>query len=158
MIYLSAMKRLLTTLLLICVFSCQPTASKKHVILPEWMKGEFTDDYEIGYTINDSMFIMKNAAIYHIIDYNPAAAYILAQNDSGNKSDKGLFTRIDFMTLSNMQSFKWAYCFQVYNAISKEAAIQAARADTLNPKKGCNGYPFSRMRRSDGTDTIRRSY
>jgi hypothetical protein len=115
--------------------------------LPEWMKGEFVDDYGIRYQINDSAFVMSGSGKYHILKWDEKGEFLLTQNDSLNKAEQNLFTRIDYMKFSGMEPFKWGYCFTVYNAQSKEAALKAASADRSNPKKGCSGYPFSRMKR-----------
>lgn len=112
------------------------------------MTGRFSDDYGINYTINDTIFVMEGAAKYHILQWNEKEQYLLAQNDSTNKTDKGLYTRIDYMSFTGMEPFKWGYCFTVYNAADRQAAMRAAAADRSNPKKGCGGYPFSRMKRS----------
>jgi hypothetical protein len=51
------------------------------------------------------------------------------------------------MRFSGMEPYTWGYCFTVYNAVDTMTALQKAAADRNNPKKGCNGYPFSRMKR-----------
>ena len=135
----------LVVLLAACSVSNKTTTQK----LPSWLKGTFQDDYGIHYNINDTMFVMEGAAKYHILQWNPKEQYLLTQNDSSNKTDKGLYTRIDYTTFTGMEPFVWGYCFTVYNAADKAAALQAATADRANPKKGCNGFPFSRMKRNE---------
>jgi hypothetical protein len=66
-----------------------------------------------------------------------------------NPGDAGLYTRIDFMQFNNMQSWLWGYCLTAYNAKTDAIAEAAAQADRANPKKGCGGYPFSRMKRAE---------
>jgi hypothetical protein len=127
--------------------SCSISQKSTKQQLPSWMTGQFSDDYGINYTINDTVFIMEGAARYHILQWNEKEQYLLTQNDTTNKTDKGLYTRIDYMSFTGMEPFKWGYCFTVYNAIDTAAALRAAAADRTNPKKGCNGYPFSRMKR-----------
>lgn len=135
-------------ILLLGIFISCTTVNKTRVkAIPDWIKGRFRDDYGINYTINDTLFIMDGVAKYHIINWKENEQYLLARNDSTNKTDKGLYTRIDYTTFSGMAPFTWGYCFTVYNAKSTSAALQAAAADRANPKKGCNGYPFSRMKR-----------
>src|ERR1700750_965894 len=127
--------------------ACTATQKTTKQKLPSWMTGQFTDDYGITYTINDTVFIMEGAAKYHILQWDQKEQYLLTQNDRNNKTDKGLYTRIDYISFTGMGPFKWGYCFIVYNAIDKETALRAAAADRANPRKGCNGYPFSRMKR-----------
>lgn len=122
--------------------------SPKYQALPEWMKGHFTDDYGIGYTISDSLFSMGRSTSFHILKWNEKDKYLLTQNDTANKSEKGLYTRIDYTNFSGMEPYMWGFCFTVYDAKDRKSALNAAQADRNNPKKGCNGYPFSRMKRN----------
>ena len=86
---------------------------------------------------------------YHIISWNVAEQYLLARNDDNNPSEPGSYTRIDYMDFSNMEPYLWGFCLTVYNAATIEDARNKAKSDKQNPKKGCNGFPFSRMKRSD---------
>jgi hypothetical protein len=140
------MRRLILTFFLI--FSLQSIAQRnKQDSLPGWLKGKFIDDYGINYQITDSTFVMTGSARYHILKWDEKGEFLLTQNDSLNKAQQNLYTRIDYMKFSGMEPFKWGYCFTVYDAENAEAALKAASADRFNPKKGCNGYPFSRMKR-----------
>ena len=109
--------------------------------------GNFTDDYKIKYTITKSTFIQHPGVKYHLLSYNEKEQYFIAQNDGANISDAGLFTRIDIMRFSNMEPWRWGFCLTVYKAATREEAVKTAAADRGNPKKGCGGYPFSRMKR-----------
>ncbi len=114
--------------------------------IPSFLKGEFKDDYGIRYTINDSDWVQHPTAIYHILQWNEKEQYLLVRNDLKNPSEKGLHSRIDYMRFSNMQPWNWGFCLTVFDAISLEDAEKALSADRQNPKKGCNGFPFSRMK------------
>jgi hypothetical protein len=92
--------------------------------MPVWITGRFTDDYGSRYTINDSLFIMDSSIRYHVLEWNEQGQYILAQNDLSNKTDKGLFTRIDYMRFNGMEPFTWGYCFTIFNAPDRQAALQ----------------------------------
>lgn len=125
--------------------------SKKRVattILPTFLKGSFLDDYGVAYSIDDTVWRQREIAIYHIISHNEKEQYIIAKNDSTNRSGKNLYTRIDYMRFENMDPWHWGYCFSVYNAANDSIATHAYVADRTNPKKGCNGFPFSRMKRN----------
>jgi len=117
--------------------------------VPSLLKGNFMDDYGIRYTINDSLWIQVPNAKYHIICWNTEAGYLLARNDDGNPGEAGLYTRIDYMSFSNMNPYHWGFCLTVYNAKTIREAEENASADRQNPKKGCGGFPFSRMKRTD---------
>ena len=110
--------------------------------------GNFTDDYKIQYTITDSLWIQHPGIKYHIIYLNIEEGYLLAQNDENNPGDKKLFTRIDFMKFEKMEPYRWGFCLTTYNASTPEEALKN-KADKKNPKTGCNGYPFSRMKRAE---------
>ncbi|HTN00017.1 MAG TPA: hypothetical protein VL088_14775 [Pedobacter sp.] len=114
---------------------------------PEFVLGSFTDDYGITYTINDTLWVQNPSMKFHIIRWNPEKQYLVAKNDSANKADANKYTRIDYMTFTGMAPWQWGFCLTVYNAESDEIAEKTAYVDRQNPKKGCNGYPFSRMKK-----------
>lgn len=115
--------------------------------IPALLEGNFVDDYGISYAINDTFWTQLPNTKYHIIGCDTAAKYILLQNDAGNTSEGGLFTRIDYLYFRSMGDFKWGFCLSVYDATTLEGAKIKAAADRQYPKTGCNGYPFSRMKR-----------
>lgn len=124
---------------------------------PEWatdsipinLMGNFIDDYGIRYSINDSLWTQTPNVKYHIIYWDTTTQYLLARNDDKNPSEKGLYARIDYMNFIKMEPFLWGFCYTTYNAKTLEEARVKAIADRQNPMKGCNGFPFSRMKRSD---------
>ena len=115
--------------------------------LPSLLRGVFEDDYGIRYTINDTFWIQHPGAKYRIIDCDTTQQYLLVQNDKANKTDGGLFTRIDYMSFTGMEPFRWGFCLTIYNANTLEKAKATITADRKNPKTGCSGFPFSRMKR-----------
>ena len=115
--------------------------------IPIFLKGTFEDDYGIRYTINDSLWIQHPNAKYHIINCDTTEQYLLVQNDTANKTDGGLFTRIDYMNFTKMEPFRWGFCLTIYNANTLEKAKATLLADRKNPKVGCSGFPFSRMKK-----------
>lgn len=125
--------------------ACAQTVKPK---APEFALGNFTDDYGISYSISDSLWIQKPNMKFHILKWNSEKQYVVAKNDAANKEDANKYTRIDYMTFSGMEPYKWGFCLTVYNAESDEIAEKTAYVDRLNPKKGCNGYPFSRMKKN----------
>ncbi|HWR32886.1 MAG TPA: hypothetical protein VN451_05150 [Chitinophagaceae bacterium] len=131
---------------LLLLISCSAIQKLTTPVLPRWMKGNFSDDYDIRYTISDTMFSMDGLAKYHILSLNEKEQFLFVRNDTSNKTDKGLFTRLDYMRFTGMEPYTWGYCFTVYNAMDSMTAIRKKAADRNNPKSGCNGYPFSRMK------------
>jgi len=79
--------------------------------------------------------------------YNSAGQYFIAKNDDANPSDRGLFTRIDIMYFEDMEPWRWGFCLTAYKAASIQEAVDTVPADRSNPLKGCNGFPFTRMKR-----------
>jgi hypothetical protein len=114
---------------------------------PMLLLGEFVDDYGIKYRIGERTWLQLPSARYHIVKWATAGRYLIARNDSANKSDGGLWTRIDWLKLDGMAPYEWGFCLSAYNAPTAAAAesVSVARRDT--PRTGCNGFPFSRMRR-----------
>lgn len=115
--------------------------------VPALLTGKFMDDYGNRYTITDSVWVQHPKSRYHIIKWNHAEQFIIAKNDSANTSGVGLFTRIDYTVLPNMEPYQWGFCLSVYDAKSESLAEGGYRADKKNPRTGCNGFPFSRMKR-----------
>jgi hypothetical protein len=108
--------------------------------------GRFVDDYGNRYEISDRTWLQLPGARYHVRVWKPAEQYLVAQNDSANRGDPGRWTRIDWLRLTDMAPYTWAFCMSAYNAPTREAAAAAAVARRETPRTGCNGFPFSRMR------------
>lgn len=114
---------------------------------PSGLTGSFIDDYDITYTITDSMFIQSPGIRYHIIRWDTTAQFFIAYKKNPKNADSLLYTRIDYMRFTGMQPWLWGYCFTSYTAKNETEAINHPAADRQNPRKGCNGFPFSRMKR-----------
>jgi hypothetical protein len=124
-----------------------PVYSLERDSIPVWLKGNFTDDYKIKYSISDSLWMQLPNTRFHIIKWNLEEQYLVAKNDLANPGEGGLYTRIDFMQFKGMEPFGWGFCLTEYQAKDSETAEKTAAADRSNPKKGCGGFPFSRMKR-----------
>lgn len=137
------MKYLITLLFIgFCQISFAQPSSQK---LPKFLQGSFEDDYGSKYKITDSTMQQLPHSQYNIIEWNEKESYILAKNASSNSYKPGLFTRIDVIQFKDMEPFIWGYCYTEYKANSLEEARQKT-ADKENPRKGCNGFPFTRMK------------
>lgn len=117
---------------------------------PSFLQGDFEDDYGIKYSIDHNEWRQFPHAKYHILKWAISDQYLIARNDDLNPGEAGLWTRIDWVKLSGMPPFEWGFCISAYDAISAEAAesVDVVKRDT--PRTGCNGHPFSRMRRTEG--------
>ena len=134
---------------LLIVATCRLSAQSAKPQIPNFVLGNFMDDYKITYTISDTLWVQHPNAKYHIIKWNPEKQYLIAKNDTGNKTDGNKYTRIDYMTFNGMEPFLWGFCLTAYDAATDQIAEETAAADRENPKKGCNRYPFSRMKRTN---------
>ncbi len=83
-----------------------------------------------------------------MVEWHPHAQYLVAQNDASNASDAGLWTRIDWIALPDMAPYAWGFCLSAYAAPTQVDAERTTIARRDDPRTGCNGYPFSRMRRA----------
>ena len=142
------MKKTIVLFLLI-LFLLKNYGQVKHIdqqMPPIALMGNFVDDYEIHYKINDTLWLQYPRTRFHIIKWNTAKQYLIARNDDHNPGEGGLYTRIDYMQLDDMAPWKWGYCLTAYSAASDSIAEATVEADRNNPMKGCNGFPFSRMK------------
>jgi hypothetical protein len=114
---------------------------------PSELLGEFLDDYGNSFRISDTLFLQRPRARYRIVEWNVAERYLIAQNAADNPSDAGLWTRIDWMPFTGMAPYTWGFCLTAYQAPTAAAARATPAADRATPRTGCNGFPFSRMRR-----------
>lgn len=137
------------TLFILLAFAFTVNAQTSKPKAPDFALGSFKDDYKITYKINDTLWIQNPNTKYHIIRWNPEKQYLVAKNAATNKADANKYTRIDYMTFSDMEPWRWGFCLTVYDAETDEIAEKTAYVDRLNPRKGCNGYPFSRMKRTE---------
>ncbi len=134
--------------LLLC--SCKTSSyktTKNTFAIDTLLKGNFTDDYAIAYTVNDTIFLQHPTMRYRLIKWNEKEQYFIAKNTLANKGDTTTYTKIDYMYFTNMQPYNWGFCYTTYNAKTIKEAEKKAKADKSNPRKGCGGYPFSRMKR-----------
>jgi hypothetical protein len=118
---------------------------------PAWILGSFVDDYGNAYTISATEWL-QGPSRYHVARWGPAARFLIARNDSANASDGGRWTRIDWIPLSGMAPWTWAFCYTAYHATSAAEAESTPAALPDTPRTGCNGFPFSRMRRTEPGD------
>ena len=111
------------------------------------MLGTFDDDYGGKFAISPTDFVQLPRGQFHIVQWNVAQQYFIAQNDSLNRSDPSKWTRIDWLPLTGMEPYTWAFCFSAYKALTRAEAEAATIANRETPKTGCGGFPFTRMKR-----------
>ena len=134
----------LVLFLLIVLYSCSSPEVDK---VPEYLIGNFEDDYGISYSISDSLFEMEDHTKIHILEWNIEEQFFAGQNDSTNIYDPFLYSRIDWIEFEDMENFKWGFCMSAYNEVSLDSAKITKTVNRAVPRTGCNGHPFSRMKR-----------
>lgn len=117
--------------------------------IPTEFLGRFMDDYGIRYEITETVWAQGSEARFHIVEWDLEKEYLVARNDSENPTEPGLWTRIDFVRLEADSEYPWAFCYAVYDATTRAEAESAAQSDRETPRTGCNGFPFSRLRRGE---------
>lgn len=130
------------------VSSCQNSnqSPKPSIDLPDVLLGSFIDDYGSLYTISKSEWHHGSSNSYRLISFDHDGQFIIAQNAETNLSDQGLYSRIDIMFFDNMEPWRWGYCLTSYNSMTIQEALDVTPADRSNPRQGCNGFPFTRMK------------
>jgi hypothetical protein len=130
-----------------CAVARPPDVAPSTAPPPALVVGEFVDDYGSRYTISAEEWFHHPAIRYRIVTWNPGRQYVIAQNAPSNLQSANLWTRIDWMPLSGMAPYEWAFCLSAYEEVSAAAAEATEIARRDQPKTGCKGFPFSRMRR-----------
>jgi Xaa-Pro aminopeptidase len=113
---------------------------------PPALLGRFMDDYGNSFRVSPEIFEQLPRGRFRIVEWHAREQYFIAQNDSTNPGDAGLWTRIDWMPLDGMPPYVWGFCMTAYRAATAEAARATPAADRSAPRVGCGGYPFSRLR------------
>ena len=116
---------------------------------PALLLGDFVDDYGIAHRIDTREWRQLPNARYRIVRWDIDGHYLIARNDDDNPADAGRWTRIDWLALPGMPPYEWAFCFSAYAAPTQADAERTAIARRDTPRIGCNGHPFSRMRRAE---------
>ena len=116
--------------------------------IPSALLGAFADDYGSEHAIAPDRWLQHKRIRYRIVAWHVKDQYLIAQNDSTNPSDAGLWTRIDWLLLPGMAPYEWGFCLSAYKAPSAAAAESTSGANRAAPRTGCNGFPFTRMKRA----------
>jgi hypothetical protein len=114
--------------------------------VPEFLTGEFVDDYGIRYSISREHWLQHPDARYELVEWRPGSQMALARSESANRGREKGWLRIDWLRLEDGGEYAWAYCYAAYDAPTREAAVAASPSQRETPRVGCNGFPFSRMR------------
>jgi hypothetical protein len=135
-----------------------PRLTSGSAFAPALVRGDFTDDYRGQFSISDSIWFQRPRNRFRVVEWHQDEMYLIAQNAPDDPTAPGLWTRIDWLSLDNMNPFTWGFCLTAFNAPSRDAARATPPAARNTPRTGCNGFPFTRMQRIAGevTDSTRR--
>lgn len=111
------------------------------------LRGEFADDYRGSFTISDSVWFQRPRNRFQIHEWHASEQFLIAQNAADDPTAPNLWTRIDWLPLSGMAPYEWGFCLTAHKAPSQEAARNTVAAQRSTPLVGCNGFPFTRMKR-----------
>jgi len=118
---------------------------------PSFLNGEFEDDYGIRYEINDDSWFQMPEARYRVDEWVPEDQYALLEGEpdiTTESTASRMWLRIDWILLEDMAPYEWAFCITTWDALTKEEARSNNVADRSEPRTGCGGHPFSRMKRA----------
>ncbi len=127
---------------------CAPRLGAPDGTPPAYVLGTFEDDYGSSYEVTEETWEHVGYARYHVVRWRPEADYLVARNHTTNPADGGLWTRIDWVRLDGMAPYEWAFCLSAFDAPTAAAAESTRVARPGTPRTGCNGHPFSRMRKT----------
>ena len=113
--------------------------------MPSFLFGDFTDDYGIKYSISRTNWVQYPDFKLNILNIDSSAMFVLGYNPIDST-----YTKIDYMKFENQSPYTWGFCYSTYDKKAQNEAISENSADRGNPKKGCNGFPFSRMESVEG--------
>ena len=105
-----------------CMAGCAPPDASRRADPqgpPLQVIGEFQDDYGIRYTISAREWHQHPRSRYRVVRWNARAQYLIAQNDPGNPTDPGKWTRIDWIALPGMSPYEWAFCLSAFASRSR---------------------------------------
>jgi hypothetical protein len=117
-------------------------AAQSATARPPTVPGSFVDDYDSRHTITDTSWTHHPATRYRIARWDSAGRFLIARNGDST------WSRIDWMTLEGMAPWQWAFCIATWDAPSADSAARVTIARPGAPRTGCNGFPFTRMRRA----------
>ena len=122
--------------------------SERHSVDPRWVLGTFQDDYGERYDITKHYWAQLPHGKLLIERLDLEHGFLIAQNDSANAYDPGKWSRIDWVKLEGMAPWEWAFCLSAYDAPTADSALATRIAQRDRPRTGCNGHPFTRLKRS----------
>lgn len=115
---------------------------------PAALLGTFEDDYGSTHRVSAGEWRHGAHSTYQVLKWRSDSQYFIARNAETNRSGGGLYTRIDWMQLEDMAPYTFGFCLSAFEAATAAEAESAKVANRATPRTGCNGFPFSRLKRA----------
>lgn len=119
---------------------------------PALLVGDFEDDYGNRFAIGAAEWLQRPEGRYLVHRWAPEEQYLIARAGADEGYGSGDWMRIDWMSFDRQYPWTWGFCISAWEADTLQSAEQAPLVDRTSPRTGCNGFPFSRMRRVAPTD------
>lgn len=103
---------------------------------------EIVGSYDDGFgnhEITADTWTIADTAVFHIVEFDNAAGFLIANNDDDNEYAPGLWSRFEWVEDGDTLY----YCQPVYDGETEDAARDAAGADPADLDMGCGGFPWS---------------
>ncbi|MEK9509302.1 hypothetical protein WI460_13975 [Gemmatimonadota bacterium Y43] len=110
--------------------------------LPGPLVGHFVDDYGEERTVSSRRWTPHRGTALVVERWSVGEQWLLLRHP-----ESALWTRVDWVELDDAE-WRWAFCLTSWDQPSAAAALREGTgvADRTNPRVGCNGSPFTRMR------------
>lgn len=103
--------------------------------------GDFTDDYGSTHEITADTWTIDGIGVYHVVDFDNDADFLIAQNDAENEYAPDMFSRFEWVE----DGAAFYLCQSVFDAETEQDAVDAARADADDLEMGCGGFAWSKL-------------
>lgn len=131
-------------------------------LTPINLVGSYLDQYGGPHTITASAWL-SGPSLFHLLDFSNDETWAVARNDCANAYFPGLYSRFEWLVVEGGEggaagaagaggaaaAGSTYFCQIGYDEASQVAARQLPPADRANLKKGCNGFPWSRLTPND---------
>lgn len=104
--------------------------------------GHFVDDYSEERTVTPDRWTPHRGPALVVERWSVGEQWLLLRHP-----ESALWTRVDWVEFDDSE-WRWGFCLTSWDQPSADAALRegAGVADRANPRIGCNGSPFTRMR------------
>lgn len=124
-----------------------PPATLYSLEEPPFPTGRFEDDYGYPYEIDSQVWKTGAHSVLSIQRWHATRQYLIASSRA-DSAGTVRWSRIDWIPLEGMPPYEWAFCVSEWRAISADSAEAVQIANPATPRTGCNGFPYSRMKRT----------